>query len=151
MQSADSNSRLRPKGSPPPDSSPVCLPAHSTDALPRPECLPFFGNPVSSTIQATTAPSFCIAGITCLHLLEQYLVTPWSFGHQMMQRLSHRLHVHRIQTCSHRLDALAFTRQQQSLAVVLQRSMPILVPRGFAPGPPVGRGTVLPLGRRGQP
>ena len=28
------------------------------------ECLPFFGKPVSSTIQATTDPSFSIAGIT---------------------------------------------------------------------------------------
>ena len=28
------------------------------------ECLPFFGNRVSSTIQAFTAPCFCIAGKT---------------------------------------------------------------------------------------
>jgi len=45
-------------------------------------------------------------------VLEQCLVAPGCFGHQMMQRLPHWLDTRRIQTRSHRLDALTFPRQQ---------------------------------------
>src|SRR6266478_2431638 len=34
------------------------------------ECLPFLGKPVSSTIQATTGPCFCIAGRSHLPLAD---------------------------------------------------------------------------------
>ena len=36
------------------------------------------------------------------------------------------------QACRHRLDTLAVSRQQQSRTVVLQRSVPIGVPRGIS-------------------
>src|SRR5215831_16290773 len=61
------------------------------------ECFPFFGNPVSSTIQATTGPRFCMVGNT-----------RWRNW----------------------LDALALTGEQQTLAIVLQRRVPVFVPRG---------------------
>src|SRR3954447_3235799 len=41
-------------------------------------------------------------------------------------------HVVRRQTCRHRLHAFAFSRQQQSRAIHLQRRCPIGVPRGLA-------------------
>ena len=48
------------------------------------ECVPFFGKPVSSTIQATTGPCFCIAGNTWLRTspsklssLQGALATKW--------------------------------------------------------------------------
>jgi hypothetical protein len=69
----------------------------------------------------------------------------------MMQGLPHRLHVGRIQTRSHRLDALAFTGQQQSLAVILQRSLPVLMPRGFRQAIHVCREAFLLWAWRGQP
>jgi hypothetical protein len=48
----------------------------------------------------------------------------------MVQALAHSLDILRIQTGRHRLDALAFSGQQQSLAVALQRCLPVFVPRG---------------------
>jgi hypothetical protein len=47
----------------------------------------------------------------------------------MMERLTNGLDVGRIDASGHRLDALALTGQQETLAVVLQRDLPILVPR----------------------
>src|SRR5215471_20461660 len=48
----------------------------------------------------------------------------------MVQTLTHRLDVFRIQAGGHRLNTLPFTGQQQSLAVVLQRLLPVLMSRG---------------------
>ena len=38
------------------------------------ECLPCLGNPVSSTIHATTGPCFCIAGSTCRRTSARHLL-----------------------------------------------------------------------------
>src|SRR5260370_42483872 len=74
------------------------------------ECFPFFGNPVSPTIQATTGPCFCMAGSTSVRTccssawsLHGALATRW------VQTLAHRLDALRSQTRRHRLDDLAFT------------------------------------------
>jgi hypothetical protein len=49
----------------------------------------------------------------------------------MMERLMHPPHVIGSKFGSHRLDALAFQRQQQSLAVRFQRLTSVRVPCGF--------------------
>jgi hypothetical protein len=64
------------------------------------------------------------------HFIEQRFVAPGRLCHQMVQGLAHRLGVLRIQAARHRLNALALTGQQQSLAVILQRGVPVLVTRG---------------------
>jgi hypothetical protein len=46
----------------------------------------------------------------------------------MVQRLMHAAYILRVQTRRHRFHALAFTRQQQSSAVVLQRHSAIRMP-----------------------
>jgi hypothetical protein len=64
------------------------------------------------------------------HVIEQCLVAPGSLGHQMVQRLALSLHATWIESCRHRLDAFPFAGLQQTLAIVLQRRVPIFVPRG---------------------
>jgi hypothetical protein len=64
------------------------------------------------------------------YLRQHLLVIPWRIRDQMMQRLVQTSNVVRSQTCGHRLDALALPVQQKARAVVLQRNMPIGVPRG---------------------
>jgi len=64
------------------------------------------------------------------HCLEQGFLAPGRLGHPMVQALAHWLDVLRVQTGRHRLNALALPGQQQSLAVVLQRCVPVFVPRG---------------------
>jgi hypothetical protein len=49
----------------------------------------------------------------------------------MMQGLARPLGVMGIQASCHWLDALALTGQQQTLAIVLQRRVPVFVPRGL--------------------
>jgi hypothetical protein len=84
------------------------------------------------------------------HLLEQLFIAPRGFGYQMMEGLPHPLHVGRIQTRSHRLDAFAFARQQQAFAVILQRRVPVLVPRGFRQAFHVCREALLLWAWRGE-
>jgi hypothetical protein len=50
----------------------------------------------------------------------------------MMERLMHATNIVGSQAGSHRFDALALSGQQQSLAVVLQGSVPVSVPRGVS-------------------
>ena len=64
------------------------------------------------------------------HVIQQCLIPPWSLGDQMMQRLTRGLNVMRAESRSHRLDALPFAGQQQTPAIVLQRRVPVFVPRG---------------------
>src|SRR6266700_2241079 len=66
------------------------------------------------------------------HFTEQDFVAPGCLGDQMVQGLTRRLDVPRIHAGRHRLNALAFTGQEQSLAVVLQRYVSIFVPATFA-------------------
>jgi len=64
------------------------------------------------------------------HVIKQCLIAPWHLGHQMMERLPSGLNVMRVESRRHRLDALPFAGQQQTLAIVFERPMPIFVPRG---------------------
>src|SRR5215813_12473233 len=64
------------------------------------------------------------------HLLQHDFVTPRCFRHQMMQGLARSLGVMGIQASCHWLDALTLTGQQQTPAIVLQRRVPVFVPRG---------------------
>jgi hypothetical protein len=67
---------------------------------------------------------------TLAHLLQHDFVTPRCFRHQMMQGLTGPLGVMGIQPSCHWLDALALPGQQQTLAIVLQRRVPVFMPRG---------------------
>jgi hypothetical protein len=53
------------------------------------------------------------------HFGQHLFVVPGRVGHQVMQGLVHATNIMWSQARSHRLDALAFTGQQQSRAVVL--------------------------------
>ena len=64
------------------------------------------------------------------HVIQQCLVAPWGLRDQMVQRLARSLNIVRIESRRHRLDALTFAGQQQTLAIVLQRRVPVFVPRG---------------------
>ena len=64
------------------------------------------------------------------YFIQQCLVTPGRLGDQMVQRLARRLNIARIESRRHRLNALTLTGQQQALTVILQRRMPVFVPRG---------------------
>lgn len=77
------------------------------------------------------------------HTSQQRMVTPGSIHHQMVERLMHAAHVVRSQTGRHGLDALAFSRQQQAGAVVLQRGVPIGMSRGLSQAFEIGRKTFL--------
>jgi hypothetical protein len=66
-----------------------------------------------------------------LHLCQHLLIVPGRIGYQVMERLVHATHILGRQSCGHRFNALAFTRQQQTYAVMLQRHMPVSVPCGF--------------------
>ena len=77
------------------------------------------------------------------HFIEQGFVTPGSLGDQMVQGLTNRLNVVRIQAGRHRLNALAVPGQQQSLAVILQRCVPVFVPRGIRQALYIGREAFL--------
>jgi hypothetical protein len=77
------------------------------------------------------------------HLTEHRFITPGRLGHQMMERLTNGLDVGRIDASGHRLDALALTGQQETLAVVLQRDLPILVPRSSRQAIPICREALL--------
>src|SRR5215468_9886447 len=68
----------------------------------------------------------------------------------MVQTLTHRLDVFRIQAGGHRLNTLAFTGQQQSLAVVLQRLLPVLMSRGCCQALHICRETSLLRAWRGE-
>jgi hypothetical protein len=68
----------------------------------------------------------------------------------MVQRLAHRLNVPGIKAGSHRLYTLALTGQQQSLAVVLQRRMPVFVPRGVRQAFHICREALLSWAWRGE-
>ena len=48
-----------------------------------------------------------------------------------------------IQTCRHRLNALPLARQQQTLAIILQRSVSVFVPRGGRQALNIGREALL--------
>ena len=85
------------------------------------------------------------------HLIQHCLVAPGCFGDQMMQRLAHGLGAGRIQTRCHRFDALAFARKEQSFAVVFQRLLPVLVPRGLRQAFHVRREALLLWAWRGEP
>jgi hypothetical protein len=64
------------------------------------------------------------------HMIQQCFIAPWGLGNQMVQRLARSLNVLRIESRRHRLDALSFAGQQQTLAIVLQRRVTVFVPRG---------------------
>lgn len=85
------------------------------------------------------------------HLSQQSLIAPGGFGDHMMQRLAHGLDAAGIQTRRHRLDALPFARKQQSFAVILQRLLPVLVPRGLRQALHIGREAFLLWAWRGEP
>jgi hypothetical protein len=63
--------------------------------------------------------------------IQDRFIIPWSIGNHMMQRLMHSSHILGSESGGHRFDALAFTRQQQSGAVILQGVVPIGMPCGF--------------------
>jgi len=64
------------------------------------------------------------------HLGQHLVVVPWGVRHQVMERLVRAANIVWSQTRGHRLDTLALAGQQQPNAVVLQRRVPIGVPRG---------------------
>jgi len=64
------------------------------------------------------------------HVIQQCWIAPGGLGDQMVQRLARSLNVVRVESCRHRLDALSFAGQQQTHAIVLQRRVPVFVPRG---------------------
>jgi hypothetical protein len=66
------------------------------------------------------------------HLGHQFLITPGSIGNQMMHRLVQSLRVAGVKKRSHRLDALAVARKQESLAVGFERLDAVGVPYGIS-------------------
>ena len=64
------------------------------------------------------------------NVIQQCLIAPGGLGNQMVQRLACSLNVVRVESRRHRLDALSFAGQQQTLAILLQRRVPVFVPRG---------------------
>jgi hypothetical protein len=72
------------------------------------------------------------------------LAPPRRIGDQMVQGLMRTAHVVERQTCSHRLDALALSPQQQTRAVLHQRSLPVGMPRGLRQAIEVSRRAFLP-------
>jgi hypothetical protein len=64
------------------------------------------------------------------HLRQHLIVVPWGGRHQVMERLMHAPNIVGGQPRGHRFDTFALTRQQQSLAIVLQGSVSVGVPRG---------------------
>ena len=69
----------------------------------------------------------------------------------MVQRLPCGLHIVRTESRRHRLDALSLTGQQETLAVVLQRRVSILVSRGGRQALYICRETLLLWAWRGGP
>jgi len=70
------------------------------------------------------------------HFGQHRLVAPRRLRHSRVHRLPGRLYAVWMQPCRHRLDALALVGQQQSLAVVFQRLVPVSVPGGQGPSLP---------------
>jgi len=68
-----------------------------------------------------------------------------------MLRKPRFLMIDNIQTRRHGLDAFAFARKQQSFAVVFQRLLPILVPRGLRQAVHICREAFLLWAWRGEP
>jgi hypothetical protein len=66
------------------------------------------------------------------HLRQHFLVVPGRLRHQMMERLMRPPYVLWSQARRHRLDTLALAGQQQPCAIVLQRRVPIGMPRGVS-------------------
>src|ERR1017187_4835858 len=66
------------------------------------------------------------------HLSQHLLVVPRRICHQVVERLVLATNIVWSQTCRHRLDTLALAGQQQSSAVVLQRCVPVGMPRGVS-------------------
>ena len=64
------------------------------------------------------------------HVIQQCWIAPRGLGDQVVQRLACGLNVVRVQSRRHRLDTFSFAGQQQTLAIVLQRRVPVFVPRG---------------------
>src|ERR1039457_6535369 len=63
----------------------------------------------------------------CRHRREQPPITPVRIRHQVMHRLMRRAYVLGLNTCRHRLDALATSRQHQTTQIPLRRHAPICV------------------------
>jgi len=62
------------------------------------------------------------------NLSQNSSIAPGRIGNDVMQGLMHLAHPAGSQMRRHRLDALAFNRQQQSLGVVLDRNHAISMP-----------------------
>src|SRR5205809_1035948 len=90
------------------------------------ESLPFFGRPVSSTIQARTGPRSSIAGSAWARTAPSRAgVVPGSLSDEVVQGLVRRAHAARVEARRHRLHALALARQQQAGGVGPQRPAPV--------------------------